>query len=148
LPPDHLPEPARNGDLEAVLALVHSAGLPTAGIADAFPAGYAVVRAGSGIVAVAGLEAHGGDGLLRSVAVAPSRRGSGIARLLVEDRLHAAEAQGLGTVYLLTTTAAGWFVRLGFVEVPRAAVPVPVQQSAEFTSVCPASATCLARRLT
>lgn len=145
--PDHLPDPARAEDLEAVLALVQAAGLPTDGIADGFPAAYAVVRAGSGIVAVAGLEAHGGDGLLRSVAVVPSRRGSGIARLLVEDRLRVARVRGLGAVYLLTTTAAGWFERLGFMEVPRADVPTAVQGSTEFTSVCPTTAACLAIRL-
>lgn len=145
--PDRRPEPARAEDIAAVLALVHAAGLPTSGIAEGFPAAYAVVRSGTGIVAVAGLEAHGGDGLLRSVAVAPSRRGTGIARLLVEDRLRAARGQGLGSVYLLTTTAAGWFERLGFTGVPRTEVPAAVRGSTEFTSVCPTSAACLAIRL-
>jgi arsenate reductase len=64
-----MPEPAVAGDLAPVVALVAAAGLPTAGIEDAFPAGYSVVRRGAEIVAVAGLEPHGGAGLLRSVAV-------------------------------------------------------------------------------
>ena len=41
---------------------------------------------------------------------------------------------------LLTTTAEGWFPRLGFVRVDRARVPAAVQLSVEFTAACPASA--------
>src|SRR5215510_7747398 len=66
---ERTPEAARPDDLAAVIALVHAAGLPTAGIIDAFPTAYSVVRAGSDIVAAAGLEVHGDVGLLRSVVV-------------------------------------------------------------------------------
>ena len=144
---ERAPEPARAEDLEAVTALVQAAGLPTTGIADAFPEAYAVVRAGPEVVAVAGLEAHGGVGLLRSVAVRPSDQDAGLGRLLVEDRLRAAREQGLLAVYLLTTTAAEYFRRLGFTDALRADAPPAVQRSSEFASACPASAVCLARRL-
>jgi arsenate reductase len=145
--PGPSPEPASPGDLEAVTALVAAAGLPTAGLADGFPAGYAVVRAGPEIVAVAGLEIHGDVGLLRSVAVAPSQRGAGLGRLLVEDRLRAAGEHKLRAVYLLTTTAADYFRRLGFVDVRRADAPAGLQGSSEFATVCPASAVSLVKPL-
>lgn len=143
---ERAPEPARPDDLEAVIALVAAAGLPTLGIADVFPDAYAVVRAGRELVAVAGLEAHGRAGLLRSVAVAPSHRGAGLGRLLVEDRLRAAREQKLEAVYLLTTTAADYFRCLGFGDVARQSAPAELQRSPEFASICPASAVCLARR--
>lgn len=141
------PAPARPDDLSEAVALVDAAVLPTEGIAEHFPRGYAVIRGAEGIVAVAGLEAHGGAGLLRSVAVAPSHRGKGLARRLVEDRLRFAHAQGLGIVYLLTTTAADYFRTLGFADVPRHEAPEALQRSSEFARLCPASAACLARRL-
>lgn len=145
--PVRSPEPARRDDLDAVIALVQAAGLPAAGIADAFPGGYAVVRDGTELVAVAGLEVHGDAGLLRSVAVAAPQRAGGLGRQLVEDRLHAAREHGLRAVYLLTTTAADHFRRLGFEDARREDAPAALQRSSEFTSVCPASATCLVKRL-
>ncbi|HEX8113198.1 MAG TPA: arsenic resistance N-acetyltransferase ArsN2 [Kofleriaceae bacterium] len=145
--PVRSPEPARRDDLDAVIALVRASALPTAGIADGFPDGYAVVRDGTAIVAVAGLEVHGDVGLLRSVAVAASRRAGGLGRLLVEDRLRAANAHKLRAVYLLTTTAADYFRRFGFEDARRELAPASLQSSSEFASVCPASATCLAKPL-
>ena len=141
------PGPATAADLDAVVALVHAAGLPTAGLADAFPGAYSVVRLGPEIVAVAGLEPHGSVGLLRSVVVGPSHRDSGLGRLLVEDRLRAARQQGLRAVYLLTTTAAEYFRHLGFTDASRADAPAELQGSSEFASACPASAVCLAKPL-
>ncbi len=145
--PVRSPEPARRDDLDAVMALVQASALPTAGIADAFPDGYAVVRDGAGIVAVAGLEVHGDVGLLRSVAVAAAQRTGGLGRLLVADRLRAASEHQLRAVYLLTTTAADYFRRLGFQDARRDEAPAELQRSPEFASVCPASATCLAKPL-
>jgi protein-tyrosine-phosphatase/N-acetylglutamate synthase-like GNAT family acetyltransferase len=140
-------EPARRDDLDAVIALVQASGLPTAGLAEEFPEGYSVVRDGTELVAVAGLEVHGDAGLLRSVAVAASQRAGGLGRLLVEDRLGAANERGLRAVYLLTTTAADYFRRFGFQDARRDEAPADLQRSSEFASVCPASATCLAKSL-
>lgn len=140
-------QPARSDDLDAVNALIESVGLPTAGIADCFPEGYCVVRRGRQIIAVAGLEARGLSGLLRSVAVAAGERGSGMGRALVEDRIGAARARRLVAVYLLTTTAAEYFRRLGFRDARREEVPAEIRTSVEFTAVCPSTATCLAREL-
>jgi amino-acid N-acetyltransferase len=144
---DRAPRPARPEDLDAVLALVGNSGLPTAGIADAFPAAYSVVRDGSGIAAVAGLEVHGDVGLLRSVAVNPALRTAGLGRVLVEDRLRVAAEHDLRAVYLLTTTAADYVRRLGFNDTRREDAPAELQRSSEFASVCPSSATCLAKQL-
>jgi len=47
---------------------------------------------------------------------------------------------GAEAVWLLTTTAADYFAAFGFVPVERAAVPEPIRESAEFASLCPASA--------
>lgn len=142
------PEPARAGDLDAVRALVDAAGLPTTGVEDAFPSDYAVVRGKSGLLGVAGLERHRDVGLLRSVAVLPSAQRSGVGRWLVEDRLAAAQDAKLRAVYLLTTTAAAWFRKLGFEDTPRQDVPEALQRAPEFATVCSSSATCLVKRLT
>jgi len=142
---DGLTEPARLDDLEAVLGLLRAAGLPTSGVSDVFPAGYAVVRDGPELVATAGLETHGRVGLLRSVVVVESQRGAGFGRAVVEDRLRAARDRHLEGVYLLTTTAPEYFRRLGFTDTARGAAPDSLRASSEFATICPASATCLVK---
>jgi arsenate reductase len=138
---------AREDDLEAVLALLAEAQLPTAGVRDQFPSAYVVIRSNGALVGVAGLECHAGDALLRSVAVRATHRGTGLGRVLVEDRLRAAQKQKIGAVYLLTTTAPAYFRKLGFLDAVRKEAPEALQRSSEFTSICPASAVCLVCRL-
>lgn len=142
------PVPARAADLAAVLALVEASGLPVDGIAERFPDGYAVAHEPGGRLAgVAGLEIHGAAGLLRSVAVAPAFRGNGLGRRLVDDRLAAATTARLDAVYLLTTSAAEIFRRLGFADARREDAPEEMRRSPEFASLCPSSAQCLVRAL-
>ena len=129
--------PAGAEDLPAVRGLLVSAGLPDEGLADQFPAGYVVAAGSEGTVGAAGVEVHGEDGLLRSVAVAPSRRGTGLGRALVADRVAWAQRRGLRALYLLTTTAPAFFAALGFETVPREGAPDAVRASREFASVCP-----------
>jgi arsenate reductase len=139
--------PARPEDVDAVLGLLAEARLPAAGFVDRFPGDYAVARCGGEFAGVAGLEVYGTSGLLRSVAVAPSMRDCGTGRLLVADRLTVARARGLDAVYLLTTSAADYFERLGFSRAPREKAPADLAASPEFADACPASATCMVLRL-
>lgn len=138
---------AQSSDLAPVLALVEAAGLPTRGISDVFPNGYVVARLAGTVVAAAGLETHGEAGLLRSVVVSPAHRSTGMARSLVERVLDTARGRGLLAVYLLTTTAAEYFARLGFARVTRDSAPDELQRSSEFASICPSSAACMTKIL-
>ena len=99
------------------------------------------------VVGVAGLERYDRFGLLRSVAVSGSRRGEGLGARLTAEVLSDARRRGLAGVWALTTTAADYFPRLGFEVVDRSEVPEPVRRSAEFCTICPASAVALSRRL-
>jgi N-acetylglutamate synthase-like GNAT family acetyltransferase len=138
------PEPARHEDRDEVAALLVAADLPVTGLDDAFPDGYVVVRGTDGIEGVAGLERHGSLGLLRSVAVKAGARHRGLGQVLVADRLVA--ANDLDAVYLLTTTAADYFRRMGFVDQLRAAAPEAIRSAPEFASICPSSATLMVAR--
>ncbi|MGD0483169.1 MAG: arsenic resistance N-acetyltransferase ArsN2 [Gemmatimonadales bacterium] len=129
--------PASADDLATVAELVAGAGLPVDGLGDQFPGGYAVAEGGAGLVGVAGMERHGDFGLLRSVAVAASHRGTGLGKALVADRLLWARQARLGAVYLLTTTAADFFAALGFARTARAEAPAPIRASREFSVLCP-----------
>jgi amino-acid N-acetyltransferase len=139
--------PAEDRDFADVGALLAVLGLPTAGLQEQFPRAYAIATREDVIVGCAGLEAYDRTGLLRSVAVSPGDRNQGIGRALVRDRIVAARAVNLDAVFLLTTTAADYFSRLGFAETDRKTVPPVLSSSTEFASACPASATCLVLRL-
>jgi N-acetylglutamate synthase and related acetyltransferases len=67
-------------------------------------------------------------------------RSTGLGLALVDRILRHARERGLGAVYLLTTTAEGYFPRFGFTRVARDEVPDPVRASVEFREACPASA--------
>jgi N-acetylglutamate synthase-like GNAT family acetyltransferase len=137
--------PARPADREAVVALLLRAELPPEGLDEQFGDAYAVAEAEGRIVGAAGVEVYGGAGLLRSVAVDPQWRGRGLGAALTRERLAWAEARGLGDVYLLTSTAADYFPRLGFAPVARENVPEAVRRSVQFAGACPASAAVMVR---
>lgn len=138
--------PARAGDVDAVLALVGSMGLPRDGVRQVLST-LLVARAAGEVVGCAAIEIYGRDGLLRSVAVAPGRRGSGLGRRLTDAALTLAAERRLDRLYLLTETAAPFFARLGFEPVGRADVPAAVQLSPEFSRLCPVSAQAMMRDL-
>jgi amino-acid N-acetyltransferase len=93
------------------------------------------------------MEHYGTVGLLRSVAVDPARRGTGLGGSLVEYVLGRAGAAGINDVFLLTTTAERYFPRHGFAVASREAVPAALAASEEFRGACPASAVLMRRRL-
>jgi N-acetylglutamate synthase-like GNAT family acetyltransferase len=132
--------PALPQDRALVVALLAAAALPTGGIEDPLGDSYCVAEYDGDLLGVAGLEVHGRHGLLRSVVVQPRARGTGVARALVADRLAWGRRSNLQGIYLLTTTAATYFQRLGFARVSREAVPAAIRASGEFAELCPQTA--------
>lgn len=94
----------------------------------------------SGLIGLIGLQDVGGGGLLRSLAVAPWARGRGVARALCEHLFELATARRLGGLWLLTTSAQSYFEPLGFVAIERGSVPPEIRATAQFASLCPATA--------
>jgi len=133
-------EPARPHDLRGALDLLGRAELTEQDVAERW-GHYFVVREDDGrVVGVAGLEVHGEDGLLRSVAVDADYRGQGLATSLVDAALERAKILNLRAVYLLTTTARDYFARREFVDCARETAPAAVRESWEFRAGCPSTA--------
>lgn len=136
--------PATDADGEYVEDLLADSGLPTADVTEALDS-LSLIEVDGRRVGTAGLERHGDLALLRSVAVEAAERGNGYAARACRELLDRAADAGVSAVYLLTTTAAGFFDRLGFERVDRAAVPDPIRATREFSELCPASATVMRR---
>ena len=145
-PGSFVAEPARAHDLETALELLRRVDLPEKGVVEHFGL-FHVVRDDGRVVALAGLEVHGEDGLLRSVAVDPAYRGQGLAASLVGASLGLAAKVGLREVYLLTTTARDYFLRRGFADCPREDAPAGIRESWEFRTGCPSTSAFMRRRL-
>jgi len=133
-------------DMDGVEELLARNHLPLAGWRE-HVATTLVARQDGEVVGSAALEPYADGVLLRSVAVAPHLRGRGLGRDLTEAALRLARELHAPAVYLLTTTAAGFFPRFGFESIARGDVPASVQTSIEFTSACPATATVMRKTL-
>jgi len=137
---------AQPEDMRAAKELLEQSGLPTAGVEE-WLRHFLVADSEGEVVAVAGLELYGASALLRSVAVSPAWRGSGLGRQLVDRLVFEAQQEGVNDIYLLTTTAEHYFPRLGFACITRDDVPKEVQGSVEFTGACPSSAVVMQKKL-
>jgi len=92
------------------------------------------------MVGTGGLELYGEYGLLRSLSVKLGTRGKALGTAITEYLIEQAKKRNLRGIYLLTETAHGFFLRKGFNDVSRDAVPQPLKASSEFSYVCGPSA--------
>ena len=130
-----------------VLGLLAASGLPTDDLDGAAPVMLFGTTEGDEAAGVVGLELHGADALLRSLAVAPRARGAGTGAALVAHAEREAAARGVSTLYLLTTTAEGFFSRLGYQRLDRTKAPAGIAATRQFSGLCPASSAFMAKRL-
>jgi amino-acid N-acetyltransferase len=124
---------------ESIVAMLEAEKLPVSDL-PATLENFLVALQNDEVIGVAGLEIYGDDGLLRSLAVSPARRGHGIAGKLLDEIETLAHSKGLHEIYLLTETAPDYFTRKDYKKITRGDAPAEVQQSSEFSHVCPQSA--------
>ncbi|PSJ40614.1 arsenic resistance N-acetyltransferase ArsN2 [Allosphingosinicella deserti] len=130
------------GEDDPLRRALERAGLPTD---DLEAPGRAFFRLADGLgpIGYVGLEQAGEDALLRSLVVVHGRRASGHGARLVAEVERVARSDGTMRLHLLTTDAAPFFRRLGYRDAPRAEAPPAIAATAQFTSLCPSSATYL-----
>lgn len=132
-------------DVVATLLAAH--GLPTEDVTPPMLAHFFVADEGGEPRGVVGLQIAGDVALLRSLAVVHHARGQGLGAALVRQAEVHARAQGVGTLYLLTTDAAAFFDRQGYTAVARDQAPEAIRATAQFSGICCRSATLMRKRL-
>jgi amino-acid N-acetyltransferase len=137
----------RSNDLAGLSALLEQAGLPSTDLASASDLQLWLLEVADSPAGIIALERFGTVALLRSLAVTPQYRKRGFGQLLVERLEADARAEGVAQLVLLTQTAEAFFRRRGYVVIDRGAAAEAVKQSAQFRSLCPASAVCMAKTL-
>lgn len=136
------------GPPEAVVKrLLTGCGLPTADLTPDKLSTFFAAESDGAVVGVVGLELFGRVGLLRSLAVEPADRRQGLGSALVAHAEGFAAERGVAALYLLTTTAEGFFRRLGYERLPREQAPAEIQGTSEFAELCCATAVVMVKRL-
>ena len=129
---------ATGRDWTAIGELLAGAGLPTADLGAANMREFLVAESAAGNrVGAIGFERYGACGLLRSLVVAESARGSGLGRALVDHLEREVARQGVTELWLLTIDAHGFFGRLGYAPAARSEAPAAIRGTAEFSRLCP-----------
>lgn len=131
----------------AVLRLLAEAKLPSADLGAGQLEHFFGCGAQDAPRGVVGLELHGAEALLRSLAVDPEARGRGCATALVAQAERHAREQGVRRIYLLTTTAADFFARLGYKRIERSEAPESIRLTSEFSALCPVSSVLMTKEL-
>jgi amino-acid N-acetyltransferase len=137
---------ARSSDERAVRALLKKTDLPFEDV-EIGQQTFLVAAAGGRIVGTVGVETYGRHGLLRSLAVDEKLRGCGLGSELTEEMVEKSRSLGIRELYLLTMTAAPFFVKHGFERTERAKAPAALQGTTEFASLCPVSSVCMRKLL-
>jgi len=130
---------------QAVIALLLAENLPAGDLPEELDS-FLVILDGNVVTGSVGLEVYGDYGLLRSLAVSKSFRDKGVGDELLKQIEVTAIAKNLTGIYLLTETAPGYFKRKGYAQIDRSAIPMEVQESSEFSHVCPVSAIAMKKR--
>jgi amino-acid N-acetyltransferase len=133
-------------DAASIRVLLELDGLPTADLVSS-EAEFVVACQGMRIIGAGALQRFGAAALLRSVVVEVGARGAGVGHLIIQELERRARAADVTELILLTQTAKPFFERQNYRTIERASVPPAVQASEEFRSLCPESATCMAKTL-
>jgi len=132
------------GAMPEIRALLTASDLPTDDLEDSTITLFGAFDDET-LVGVVGLQSCEDVGLLRSLAVAPQHRDRGIARMLCAHVIAEARARGMASLWLITTTAREYFTRHAFEAVAREEAPEAIRATAQFTSLCPSSASVMRR---
>ncbi len=95
------------------------------------------------VVGYFGIEQFENKALFRSMVVKPAVRSKGYGSLIWQQARLKLKENKVEEVYLLTNTAASFFLKQGFVQIPRNSVPDAIAATTEFMEFCPEDSVCM-----
>ncbi len=128
-------------------AALIEAGLPADDVMEPNRTFYTYATLDGERVGYGGFERHGNDVLIRSVVVLPAARSGGVGSGIVPLLLFRAFRADARQAYLLTSSAAPFFERLGFQAIDRDRAPASILSTRQAAALCPAGATLMTRKL-
>lgn len=138
---------ASRQDEDAVKTLLNASDLPVEDLTPAHMDNFFLLYDNDRLIGCVGLEIYGENALMRSLAVESSYRGQGLGIRLLAAAESGAASNSVRNLYLLTTTAEGFFAAHGYQMIERSKAPQDIQQTCEYQSLCPSSAASMFKRL-
>jgi amino-acid N-acetyltransferase len=137
--------PASQNSFSAAIDLLRKNNLPTEDINAGTQ--LFVVEQNDRVLATVAVEYDYHDALLRSLSVSEEKRNSGVGQQLVDFIENYVKKQGVETVFLLTTTAANFFLKRGYAILDRSNVPEFIKNTKEYSVICASSSTLMKKQL-
>lgn len=137
----------RAEDRPEIEAMLKMAELATEDLNPKMLADFLVARQDGVLVGVIGLERHAKSGLIRSLVVDKSLRGTGLGKRLLFAMEVRARGRGIKQVYLLTTTAEEFFLAQDYRPLDRLDAPFGISHTQQFTKLCPSTSTFMTKTL-
>jgi N-acetylglutamate synthase-like GNAT family acetyltransferase len=125
---------ARPSDIPRMAEMMIAENLPPLFIDEWLP-GFVVVDHEGDVVGCGGAEIYDGSCVIRSVAVDPRARRSGLARRITDLLVADARAAGAVDAYLFTVDAYPFWLRMGFADVPLDDWKLPPRQGWQYTFI-------------
>jgi len=139
--------PAEATDWPDICRLLDAAELPVADLMPQMLADFLLAESGGLTVGLVGLQIFDKIGLLRSLVVAGSARGTGVGSELLAAIETAARNAGIGELWLLTIDAEKFFLGHEFEIASRDRAPGSICSTAEFCDLCPGDAYLMRKNL-
>lgn len=133
---------AKDSNYQHIIDLLKENNLPTQGVKSILKNTYIAMDEDI-IIGCAAIEVYSKAALLRSVAVSNKYRGKGIGLELTKKSIDLSKNKNIKEIFLLTETAENYFTKLDFTQITRNEAPKEIQQSKEFSIICPQSASVL-----
>jgi arsenate reductase len=130
-----------------LLSSLRAAGLPADDLNEPGRTFFAYRTPAGDLIGYGGYEALGENALLRSIVVLPEWRAKALGRNLVALLQRRAFDEGARRAWVLTSSAAPFFEKVGFKPVSRGDAPATVVATRQASSLCPADAALLARTI-
>jgi len=138
----YLIEQASDFDFATIIQLLTENNLPSGDIEPGKQTFY-IARNQNQILGCVGIEIYEQHGLLRSIAISENFKNTGIGKNLYHHIIKFCLKINLQNLYLLTTTADSYFDKFGWSKINRDVMPLAIQKSKEFSSLCPSTAICM-----
>lgn len=135
------------GDDPALLAALEAAALPIDDLTEPGRSFFAYRTSAGDHVGFGGYQALGENALLRSIVVLPAFRARALGRNLTALLQRRAFDAGARRAWVLTTSTAPFFEKIGFKPVARDDAPAAVLATRQARELCPSDAALLARTI-
>ena len=133
---------ADSDDISAITSLLQNCELPIVNIEKQVN-DFIVAKQQNCLVGTLGVVYDNNENvLLRSFAVTKKNRSQGIGKELIQTMLAVMEKKKILNVFLLTETAAEYFMKIGFHEIQRSEIPDILLSKSGLDKACPCSSKC------